>query len=84
MIYLQYVVNEDDLMVTGYSEISLSQNIHMNKLTPNAEGIDLLLVNGNQFDSLVLLNSSLPMKKLMILLMAFTRKFDDFKLLKKV
>ena len=71
-------------MVTGYSEISLSQNIHMNKLTPNAEGIDLLLVNGNQFDSLVLLNSSLPMKKLMILLMAFTRKFDDFKLLKKV
>ena len=56
----------------------------MNKLTPNAEGIDLLLVNGNQFDSLVLLNSSLPMKKLMILLMAFTRKFDDFKLLKKV
>ena len=80
MIYLQYVVNEDDLMVTGYSEISLSQNIHMNKLTPNAEGIDLLLVNGNQFDSLVLLNSSLPMKKLMILLMAFTRKFDDFKL----
>ena len=57
-------------MVTGYSEISLSQNIHMNKLTPNAEGIDLLLVNGNQFDSLVLLNSSLPMKKLMILLMA--------------
>ena len=84
MIYLQYVVNGDDLMVTGYSEISLSQNIHMNKLTPNAEGIDLLLVNGNQFDSLVLLNSSLPMKKLMILLMAFTRKFDDFKLLKKV
>jgi len=84
MIYLQYVVNEDDLMVTGYSDISLSQNIHMNKLTPNAEGIDLLLVNGNQFDSLVLLNSNLPMKKLMILLMAFTRKFDDFKLLKKV
>ena len=30
----------------------------MNKLTPNAEGIDLLLVNGNQFDSLVLLNST--------------------------
>ena len=58
MIYLQYVVNGDDLMVTGYSEISLSQNIHMNKLTPNAEGIDLLLVNGNQFDSLVLLNST--------------------------
>jgi hypothetical protein len=30
----------------------------MNKLTPNAEDIDLLLVNGNQFDSLVLLNST--------------------------
>jgi len=58
MIYLQYVVNEDDLIVTGYSEISLSQNIQMNKLTPNAEGIDLIPVNGNQFDSLVLLNST--------------------------
>ena len=30
----------------------------MNKLTPNAEGIDLIPVNGNQFDSLVLLNST--------------------------
>jgi len=26
IIYLQYVVNGDDLMATGYSEISLSQN----------------------------------------------------------
>ena len=82
MIYLQYVVNGDDLMVTGYSEIFLSQNIHMNMLTPSAEGIDLLLVNGNQFDSLILLNSTF--EKIDDFVNGFTRKFDDFKLLKKV
>ena len=69
-------------MVTGYSEIFLSQNIHMNMLTPSAEGIDLLLVNGNQFDSLILLNSTF--EKIDDFVNGFTRKFDDFKLLKKV
>ena len=54
----------------------------MSKLAPNAEGIDLLLVNGNQFDSLILLNSTF--EKIDDFVNGFTRKFDDFKLLKKV